>query len=386
MQWNFKMSNSLLVIRYCLFVVSSLLFFQTSFAQLDNTFLRDEISLKEKDSSTVGLNIGSFNYMRNTEYFNNIELGRTLFGYQFHPSLFYQPTGNVKLQAGAFLQSNFGETNPYLNVIPTFTLKVRNNNFSFLFGTLEGSISHRLIEPLYNIEYAITRKIENGFQVKYDSPKQFFDLWIDWQKFIDRGSPYKEALTAGFSNLTTLFGSASGFKIKVPVQATIHHRGGQIDTDSSNMIVQLNAAAGLRLSQEFKTGIISEVRFDGYYSVYNESTNSGYFLYRNGNGIYVNALVESKIADLMISYWAGNKFISPTGSYIYQSQSIDKPAHYENNRELVFVRLMKEQLLFDDLYLTARIEPVYDMRNKILDYSYSVYLTYKKDITFKRIK
>jgi hypothetical protein len=355
----------------------------SSFAQLDNTYLRDEVMLERKDSNLIGTSISLFNYMRNTEYFNNIELGRTLFGYQFQPKLFYQPNDHVKLEAGVFLRNDFGGINPYTQVAPTFTLKIKNDHFSFLFGTLEGALSHRLIEPMYNIEYAITKRLENGAQFKYDAPKQFLDVWINWQNFIERGSPNKEVVTAGISSMTSLYESSSGFKIKLPVQFTVHHHGGQIDTDTLNMTVQINAASGLRISQEYRNRFIKEMRLDAYYTIYHESTNSGMFPFRDGNGVYINGLIRSTLADLMLSYWLGNAYLSPIGSYIYSSQSIDKPSYTEKNRELLFVRFMREQPLFGDIYLTARVEPVYDLWNSIFDYSYSLYLSYKKTFGIK---
>ena len=369
-------------IRHSAFIIVYLLFSQSSFAQVDNTFLRDEITVSEKDSNALGSSFSVFSYLRNTEYFNNIELGRTLLGYEFQPKIFYQPNQHIKLEAGIFLRNDFGGTNPYTQAIPTFTLKVKNNNFSFLFGTIEGSLSHRLIEPMYNIEYAITKRIENGAQIKYDSPKQFLDIWINWENFIERGSPYKEILTAGISNMTSLYQSSSGLKIQLPFQFTVHHHGGQITTDSGNMTVQLNLATGIRLSQEFKRSFVREIRLDGYYTVYRESTNSGYFPFLAGNGAYANLLVRSKISDVMLSYWNGDHYLAPVGGYIYQSRSVDDPLHTEKKRELLFVRLMREQPLFGNLFMNVRFEPVYDLQNKIFDYSYSFYLSYKKAFAF----
>lgn len=383
---NLKYRYSLFVVRHSLFFIFTFLFFHSSFAQIDNTFLRDEISVSGKDSNVFGTSFSLFNYMRNTEYFNNIELGRTLFGYQFQPKLFYQPNQHVKIEAGVFLRNDFGGLNPYTQAMPTFTLKIKNNDFSFLFGTIEGALSHRLIEPMYNIEYAITKRIENGAQIKYDGSKQFFDAWINWENFIERGSSSKEIVTAGISNLTTIYASKTGFKIDLPLQLTIHHHGGQITTDTSNLTVQINTAAGIRLSKQYSNILINELRLDGYYTSYNETSNSGAFPFKNGSGLYANFLIKSKIVDMMFSYWNGNSYLAPRGSYIYQSQSIDVPTYTEKNRELLFVRLMREQPIFGNLYMTARFEPVYDMRNKIFDYSYSLYLTYREDIFFHKKK
>jgi hypothetical protein len=356
------------------------------FAQLDNTYLRDELTLEEKDSTLFGTSISAFSYMRNTEYFNDIELGRTLFGYQFRPSLFYQPNNHIKLDLGVFLRNDFGGEVPYTQALPTFTVKLKNKNLSVLFGTLEGALSHRVIEPMFDINSAIERRIENGFQLKYDTKKEFLDIWINWESFIERGSPHKEVFTAGVSNMTSIYESDGGFSVKVPLQAMMHHHGGQITTDTSNLTMQLNAAAGLRVSQEFNQSFIKELHLDGYYTIYHESSNSGFFPVRDGNGVFINGLIRSKILDLMVSYWNASNYLAPRGTPVYNSLSIDKPGHFEKARELVFVRCMYEAPLFTNICMTARFEPVYDIKNSLLDYSYSFYLSYKKYIGITHIK
>jgi hypothetical protein len=59
-------------------------------AQLNNSFISDRIEMNDPDTNTFGIHVQEFNYMRNTEYFNNIELGRTLFGYQLNPVFYTQ--------------------------------------------------------------------------------------------------------------------------------------------------------------------------------------------------------------------------------------------------------------------------------------------------------
>jgi len=53
--------------------------------------LYDKIELNAADSGRFSFGMRNTNYMRNTEYFNPIEEGRTLFGYQLQPSISYQP-------------------------------------------------------------------------------------------------------------------------------------------------------------------------------------------------------------------------------------------------------------------------------------------------------
>jgi hypothetical protein len=362
-----------------------ILFSCSTFAQLDNRLLSDKITLNETDSNRWGLSVSSFNYMRNTEYFNDIELGRTLFGYQLNPSLFIQPNDQVKLQAGIFVQSDFGGTPSYTKVLPTFSLKIKNKNTSFIFGTLEGALSHRMYEPLFDINSAIERRIENGFQLKHESNKTFFDLWINWEKFIERGSPYKEQFTAGINYTPVLISNDNGFSVSVPLQGTAFHRGGQIDTDSSNMLMVFNGGAGIVFNKKWENAFLSQMQLDAMSFSFVENTNSGYLPYKNGQGFMGNVSATSHNLTFMVSYWNATNFIAPRGTTIYQSISIDKPGFAEGNRQLIFVRLLYAKPLADGLTITARLEPVYDVKASLLDYSYSLYLSYKLDSRFGKL-
>lgn len=351
-------------------------------AQLDNSMLGDRAEMS--DSSTWGFSISNFNYLRNTEYFNDIELGRTLFGYQLSPSLFVQPNRFVKLQAGAFVRHDFGGANPYTEALPTFSLNLQRGNFSATFGTLDGALSHRIIEPMFDINSAIEKRIENGVDVRFNGtgsehfPKErrsFYNMWINWEKFIQRGSPYKEGFTAGV-NLDPRFLRA--YTLVYPVfQSMMTHRGGQIDSDSSNMTMQINSAVGLKTVLGLTLNTFTP---EVYYLNYRETSNSGYFPYKNGNAWYGNLSYKHENPGsaarfiLMLSYFNGHQFISPRGTPIYQSVSLDKPGLTERDRELLFVRFIYQKRITGFLNLDARVEPVYDLRNKILDYSYSLYL------------
>jgi hypothetical protein len=373
------------VFRVSVVIICSI-FSRVSFAQIDNRFISDRIEVNQRDTNSWGLSVNSFNYMRNTEYFNDIELGRTLFGYQLNPSLFVQPNDHVKLQAGVFVRSDFGGQPTYTKILPTFSLKIQNRNTSFIFGTLEGALAHRMYEPLFDINSAIERRIENGFQLKHESTKSFFDLWINWERFIERGSPYKEQFTAGL-NFTPDIYNGNGWKLRLPLQGTAFHRGGQIDTDTSNMLMVFNGAIGFQALKFISTDrFFRELHLDLASVHYMENTNSGFMPYRNGQGILANATLYTKLRlDLMVTYWNADSYIAPRGTSIYQSVSLDKPGLTEKNRQLLFVRFLYQKPLANNLNISARFEPVYDLNNSIFDFSYSLYLTYNLNRSFGRL-
>src|ERR1043166_7415655 len=108
-----------------------LLAFQNkAFSQPDNTYLHDRISIQPNDSQQFGASIYMMGFMRNTEYFNQIELGRTLFGYQLQPKIYYQLHPMLKFEAGVFTRYDFG--GGFSQISPTFSIKGQKGNFSMI--------------------------------------------------------------------------------------------------------------------------------------------------------------------------------------------------------------------------------------------------------------
>jgi hypothetical protein len=65
----------------------------------------------------------------------------------------------------------------------------------------------------------------------------------------------------------------------------------------------------------------------------------------------------------------------------------EKIAGYgERERELFFLSFIYNRQLFDNLWLDLRMEPYYDLNNQFMEYSYSVFLRFKKDFLLKKLK
>jgi hypothetical protein len=371
----FKLNHLCLVIFYVFVWVNGQLF-----AQVDNNFLNQAITVNKADSGKFGFSATVFNYMRNTEYFNNIELGRTLFGYQTSPSFSYQPSSNIKIQAGVFVRNDFGGK---VTVLPTFTLKTKHKNLEMLFGTLEGATSHQIIEPMFDIARTIEQRLENGFQLKYQKPKTFIDVWLNWDKFIERGSPFKEQFTAGLNYAQLLNNTDHKFKVYSVLQVMLSHSGGQIDADLVNKLtMRANYALGVKTSYEFTKK--QKVFFDAYLLGYKDTGDTLVFKNKdNGAAVYSNISYQYSNLQFMLSYFKSSYFISPRGTAIYQCQSIDNLTYKTAGRNLIIPRIIYNKTLFNQLQMSARIEPVIDIQTSIFDYSYSFYLKYYFEKTFR---
>jgi hypothetical protein len=359
-------------------------------AQLDNDILKRETTLVDADTNKLFFNLNSLNFLRNTEYFGPIESGKTYFGYMLNPTLSYQASPIVKVSFGGVFRKDFGN-NALPIAAPTFAVKVSKNGISGIFGNYESAMSHRFIEPLFNIDYALSKPLENGLQFKVDRKRIFSDTWIDWQKMIYQGSPFKEEISAGTSNMFMVLGADKRFQISIPAQATVHHFGGQIDTlRSTPLTTEINTAVGLRLAYHFAdSAFFKEIRSDNYYVTYTDESHVNKHPYNSGSGIYLNLLLRTKYLNLLVSYWEGSQYIAPNGTTIYQSANISDPTlalNRDKNRQLLFTRLFFEKKLAQGLDLNVRFEPFYEFSRSAVDFSYSVYLRYQLKVKVATIK
>lgn len=367
-----------------IFLFNYLIISYLCFGQIDNSYLNTPISICPSDSNSIGFSATLNNYMRNTEYFNKIELGRTLFGYQINPTIWYQPTANVKIQVGVFLQNDFGAASNFSKIIPTLTLKTKYNNLEMLFGTLEGATAHNMIEPLFDIARNIEQKVENGFQLKYKTPKTFIDGWINWEKFIEHGDAHKEKFTAGLNYHYLLTKQTSKLKLHGIVQGILTHTGGQIDNDTLNKLtMRSNLALGVKASYEITPH--KTLDWQAYIIGYNDTGDTLINNVSQGYALYTHVNYHVKKMHFMVSYFNGNNFLAPMGTSIYQSKSIDDANYFEKNRNILITRIMYNKLLFNELKMSLRFEPIFDIQNPIFDYSYSFYLSYNINKIVKKM-
>ncbi|MCC9137212.1 hypothetical protein [Pontibacter silvestris] len=338
--------------------------------------------VKPENAKEIRAEVYALGYFRNNEYFNKIADGYTLFGYQLNPSLIYYPASFVRLEAGVFLRKDFGSSG-YQNILPTFRAKVQKENWALVFGTLEGSLSHGYIEPLYDFERVITDRVENGVQFLLNTDRVKLDAWIDWRNMIYEGDSTQEDIAGGGSAALALLnkegrlGPGHNLELRLPVQFTMQHKGGQIDASDLPLLTVVNAAAGLELAQHYPSYLAVERLYTKNYLV-GFKTVSGVerMPYENGHGLYFNAGVDTKYADAMLSYWKGNGYVAELGGKLYQSASTTYkyPDYLEENRELLVLRLMKDFEILDNLTLTVRLEPLYDFNSSEIEFSHSFFV------------
>jgi hypothetical protein len=357
-------------------------------AQFNQSAFENRIRPDSSLTNEVHFNFYNLNYVRNYEYTNDFHDGYTLYGTQLQPQIVYYAHPNLAITAGAFIRKDFGR-NGISDAKPLFSVKYHKRNLTLIFGSLEGNIQHKYIEPLYDFERTLTTPIEYGTQLLVERKKFTLDAWIAWQKMIYKGDPAKEEIIGGLSTESFLIKN-DDWKLSIPAQFLAFHQGGQIDVLKEIPITTMfNGATGIKLHKDINTNI-KQVYTDNYIAVYKDFSPDKRRAYQGGFGLWLNAGVESKWGSLVASYWKGNNFISIKGMPLYESVSdnLYSPGLRQSARNIVSLRYAYQKELIPHLYLDVRFEPHIDLdhTDKQLQFNHSFFLTYKQDFKLFKVK
>ena len=357
-----------------------------SFAQLNNrAFFTDrEDSLSAGDLSFC---LGHLNFLRNNEYFSPQADGYTLFGSQWLPTVRFQATNRVRLETGAYLRADYGGKG-FQRILPILRMEYRSGKHLLRMGTLEGALAHGLIEPLYDFENLIQRRIENGFQWKVHTRRLQSDLWVDWQNMIYPLSPTQEEIWGGLHLKYHLL-EKENFRLEAHLPFTAYHKGGQIDTVDQPLQTYFHAAPGLKASLKLgETGFFRELGLQTDAVFYrNQSVSLPEGTSRQSLSPYLNAWLGTSIGTFMVSYWQTTNFRNPRGGLLFPTDrsSLFHAGETTANRNILLVRYLKDWQIGPDIWITVRVEPVFDLKSKTVEFSHGLYFTYRGQIWKTRI-
>lgn len=310
--------------------------------------------------------LDNLNYMRNTEYHSEIEHGATWAGTQIWPQFYYRHNPQIQFKLGVMVQKDFGN-NAFRTLIPTYTLSYTRKNTKVNFGTLDGSVEHNLIEPLYAIENLIDKRIENGIQVKGNVKRLDYDVWVDWEKMIYRNSDHPELFTAGLSSSLTLVKNER-IKLDLPLQLILRHQGGEIYSyPHSNIKTQSDLAYGLRFEMKNKNAFFDKVQAQAFFTFYEDLAPAKADSFFDGTAQLLSLSMYHKNFGIMANYWDAHQYISPLGDPIYLSKSKVYEGIYIQYRKMVMLRFFYEARLWDQFTLVGRVNNIYNLSEKKFD-------------------
>jgi len=372
--------------------IAVFLFFLSSFnanAQVDYPTFKNITTIDPADSQQLSFNLYNFNYLNNTEWFGNIPLSGTLFGYQLIPELEYQISPKLIIKGGIYLQKEFGRKE-YTTIAPTFSVKYRAKHSSFIFGTLEGNNNHGFIEPIYDYKLIINERLENGFQFKVDTKPYTHDFYINWRRAIHLGDNFKEEFDMGYVAKLNVINNEK-FNLSLPIQLLYSHKGGQIDSLHTPLQSLVNFATGASMTYNADRKLFKKVVFDNYYVNYKDISGEKRQPFNEGNGFLSHLLFAFKNVGIDLRYWNGNGYIGPRGMALFQSVSEKYPGLVEKHRELVIASFIYDKEIFKNVNFDFRFIPYKDLiegssSGTGLEYSYEMYLKYSLKLNLKKFK
>ena len=368
-------------VRYFFSIIFSFISLQ-GIAQQCNRIFENVNQIVVPDSNNFLLRVENTNLMKNNEYFNKFVEGYTFIGYFLHPRLVYFPSSNTKIETGIHLLKYSG-IKSFTQTFPTFQFQYKaGKKLDIVFGTIYGTVNHKLIEPLFQFDRYITEHIENGLQFLWNSNSLQSDLWVNWEQFIFPQSAYQEKFTIGFVNTYYPLKNTSGSKFYIPFQMIATLRGGQNISIDANLESIFNFAGGIGYSIDSITPKIHKFSIEGYALSFTDASPSKQLPYINGRGFFINGTLSAKNSVMQVGWWFGDFFYSSRGESIYKSVSDIDLKYSEPKRALITAKFQYGKTIAEKIKLGVRLESFYDLYNGSLDYAYGVYLTFNRDFLF----
>jgi hypothetical protein len=364
-----------------IFVITVIFLSGFSKAQYLNHFLSENDS-SENQMSKLVFSFKNVNFFKNNEFFNNFYEGYTLIGYFAEPEIIWHPVDKIAISGGTHFQKYSG-IKGFSEICPVFSFAYSPfAGAEIRFGTLDNNGNHELEDQIYFSEKFLTDNQENGFQLKYKTKRLKIDTWLNWESFIFHGSDYPERLTFGTSDNLKINSNAHKFRLSADLQAIITHRGGQINVDKQPILSMANFLLGLNCDFNINN---FNIRAKEEYLPFVDISPSKNLPYLSGYAFISGFDFLYKGFELDLNHRYGKYFISSRGDPLYMSISTDIPGYKEPNRVFVVGNLFYKKEVYPGVKLGLGCDGFYDLYNKVLDYTYSFYISFRNDTDLSKI-
>ena len=353
-------------------------------AQYNNSIYFANTEINPLDSQKLFLKISNANFINNNEFYGNFVDGYTLIGFHLTPELVYFPTKRVKLKAGAHLLKYYG-LESFSSVIPVFSFQFTlTPSLSMIFGSLYGTVNHKLIEPLYEFERFFVKNHEGGIQFLLKTGFLESDTWLNWERFIIEGDPFQEEFTLGTSNIAKLIQDGAKIELSIPFQMIASHKGGQISSIDGNIETIVNTAAGILVRKKFSDRGFKYIELSNYFLSYHDLSHTKTLPYSQGLGVYSNLITEWRSLTIGAGYWYADRYITKRGRPVFHTVSVKVPLYFEETRQLITSKIMLNKRVGKEVGIGLRFETYYDLLNKKLNYTYGFHIIYNQRFFLKK--
>jgi len=322
-------------------------------------------------------------FINNNEFFNPYQEGYTLIGGFLQPSLIYNISPKLILSAGIHLREYYGN-NDFTDAEPVFSIKYRpNKEICFLAGSYEGGQNHNLPETLLAFENHFSDLIRNGFLLNINKSFLRTEAWLDWQKYIKPGDPFREEFSIGINN-RIIYDKNERFYLEIPFIILAHHAGGQINVTHLPVENFYNLSGGIEVTlppQSFNHGI------SPYFEILIHHSSGDYV---SGKGLaqQFTAGIEMKNFEMNAGYFRGHNFMSFDGLPLYTSYGKNENNGYilGGISNLLSFKTGYKVKIYDASFLFLRFESYYHTGFKKIDYTFGIHMQVNNIISITNLK
>jgi hypothetical protein len=338
------------------------------------------------DSQKLMFHIENKNFLKNNEYFNQLNEGYTLIGFVAKPTLVYHPGATTRLETGISLLKYDGRDG-FSNVEPLLRFQYQPvSYFQVVMGAIYGGANHGLIEPIYQWERDLMYPVENGLQFLFNADRIKADIWLQWVNFIFRNDPFQEQLRVGSSISWKLLPGEHDFNVYLPFQSLIEHHGGQSLSVDLPMQTIANFATGVKTSWQTGGHLFKQCNFDFWYIGYNDLSPQKLQAYKRGFSLYPKTEIIVKSFMLQAGYYHGDHFLTSIGEPLFCSATIPYNGYYTGVQNLVTAKIAYQKKIEKGISLAAYFEAYTNTGLQHTDYTYGIHLLFDRDFFITKIK
>ena len=279
-----------------------------------------------------------------------------------------------------------------------------HRNVRIVMGSLYGTLTHGLFEPMLDRERYIYDHYEEGMQILAQIPIAGWlglttDTWLHWEELLEPWQMTQERFTLGSSNVLLMWrwarNTQQGVVLSMPFSFLGTHRGGQFSALDTCIESLFNENVGLRLNVSLarKSAVAVDLPMFFYQDISPRKCQS----YDKGWGLWPQVSCDFPLSScrsidpledrphwrgewkvlLQAGYWYGNQFIAPRGSYLFQSVSWHKKDFVAPERKMLTAKVGLENQYTDAFSLGLDAEFYYDLHERAMDIAFGIYLRYR---------
>jgi hypothetical protein len=322
------------------------------------------------DSSGFTVSLNAAGFFHNNEYFSTDEKGYTLPGNYFQPLIKYRLNSELSVSGGLhFLkyhgQDGFNQLDPFFNIKYDFAEKG-----NILIGSYNGGDYHQLPEELMAREIHFSDLVMNGVLINYSSGRWETRTWIDWERFIERGDPFREEFSFSFTGKYSLIKNENQ-EFLIPLYFMANHKGGQINNRTRPVETISDFSSGLIYKKPINNSIFDNLDINGLVFLEGDTENqeSGYAFLGQGN-------ITGEILSLSLGYFYGSNWESIKGNpllFCGDDNSID-------TKSMILLKAGLGKSISKTSTFSIRFEGYYDTSLEKMQYLYGLYLVINESL------